>query len=305
MRYVEQGPTDAPDVTVLLHGWPDSSYSFSRVTPTLAALGHRTLSVDQRGFGGSSRPPSGYRVEDLAEDAVAFLDTLELPAVTLIGHSMGTFVARRVAQLRPERVRALVLIGTAVTANNAVLREVAALVQDLPDPVPVEFAREFQASTIHIPVPEAFFDRLVAESCTVPARVWRDVVLGLLAYADAPQLGGISRAHARAGRRGGRPVFARRAVRRGRGDPRRPTRALPRHRPLPELGTPGPWWPPTSTPSSTGPKKGTRPRSPDRSCRPPAPNRIRPWRRILDTSRPRTSDPRRPACGAPELGRRC
>ena len=30
MRYVEQGPTDARDVTVLLHGWPDSSYSFSR-----------------------------------------------------------------------------------------------------------------------------------------------------------------------------------------------------------------------------------------------------------------------------------
>ena len=160
MRYVEQGPTDAPDVTVLLHGWPDSSYSFSRLTPTLAALGHRTLSVDQRGFGGSSRPPSGYRIEDLAEDAVAFLDSLELPAVTLLGHSMGSFVARRVAQLRPERVRALVLIGTAVTANNAVLREVATLVQDLPNPVPMQFAREFQAGTIHLPVPQGFFDRL-------------------------------------------------------------------------------------------------------------------------------------------------
>jgi pimeloyl-ACP methyl ester carboxylesterase len=123
---------------------------------------------------------------------VAFLGTLELPAVTLIGHSMGTFVARRVAQLRPERVRALILIGTAITANNAVLREVAALVQDLPDPVPVQFTREFQASTIHLPVPQAFFDRLVAESCTAPARVWRDVVLGLLAHVDAPQLRGIA-----------------------------------------------------------------------------------------------------------------
>jgi pimeloyl-ACP methyl ester carboxylesterase len=179
-------------VTVLLHGWPDSSYSFSRLTPTLAALGHRTLSVDQRGFGGSSRPPSGYRIEDLAEDAVAFLDSLELPAVTLIGHSMGSFVARRVAQLRPERVRTLVLIGTAVTANNAVLREVATLVQDLPDPVPVQFAREFQAGTIHLPVPQGFFDRLVAESGTAPPRVWRDVVQGLLAYADAARLGGIA-----------------------------------------------------------------------------------------------------------------
>jgi hypothetical protein len=79
LRDSEQGPTDSPDVTVLLHGWPDSSYSFSRLTPTLAALGQRTLSIDQRGFGGSSRPPSGYRIEDLAEDAAAFLDTLDLP----------------------------------------------------------------------------------------------------------------------------------------------------------------------------------------------------------------------------------
>ena len=105
---------------------------------------------------------------------------------------MGTFVARRVAQLRPERVRALVLIGTAVTANNAVLREVATLVQDLPDPVPVEFAREFQAGTLHHPIPQAFFDRLVTESGRAPARVWRDVALGLLAHADASQLGGIA-----------------------------------------------------------------------------------------------------------------
>jgi non-heme chloroperoxidase len=192
MRYVEQGPRDAPDVTVLLHGWPDSSYSFSHLTPALAARGHRTLSVDQRGFGDSSRPPSGYRIEDLAADAVAFLEALNLPPVTLIGHSMGSFVARRVAQLRPDRVQALVLIGTAVTADNAVVREVAAVVRDLPDPVPVPFAREFQAGTIHLPVPEAFFDQLVAESCKAPARVWRDVVQGLLAYADAPQLADIA-----------------------------------------------------------------------------------------------------------------
>jgi len=89
-------------------------------------------------------------------------------------------------------VRALVLIGTAVTANNAVLREVAALVQNLPDPVPVELVREFQASTLHHPIPQAFFDRLVAESGRAPARVWRDVALGLLAHVDAPQLGGIA-----------------------------------------------------------------------------------------------------------------
>jgi pimeloyl-ACP methyl ester carboxylesterase len=192
MHYVETGPAETPEVVVLLHGWPDSGFSFSRVASALAAAGHRTLAVDQRGFGDSSRPATGYRIDDLAEDVVAFLDALDLPAVTLVGHSMGSFVARRVPQLHPERVRRLVLIGAAATAANEVVHEVVALVADLPDPVPVEFAREFQAGTIHHPVPESFFDRIVAESVKAPARVWRDVVRGLLAYDDASGLAGIA-----------------------------------------------------------------------------------------------------------------
>lgn len=191
MRYVENGPAEAPEVVVLLHGWPDSGFSFSRVTPALAAAGRRTLAVDQRGFGDSSRPSSGYRIEELAEDTVAFLDALGLSAVNLVGHSMGTFVARRVAQLRPDRVRRLMLIGTAATAANEVVREVVELVADLPDPVPLEFARAFQASTIHHPVPGPFFDRIVAESVKAPARVWREVVNNLLAYDDESRLAGI------------------------------------------------------------------------------------------------------------------
>jgi pimeloyl-ACP methyl ester carboxylesterase len=191
MHYVESGPAEAPEVVVLLHGWPDSAFSFSRVTPALAAAGHRTLAVDQRGFGDSSRPSTGYRIDDFAEDAVAFLDALDLPAVTLVGHSMGTFVARRATQLHPDRVRRLVLIGTAATAANEVVREVVELVADLPDPVPVEFAREFQAGTLHHPVPEPFFDRIVAESVKAPARVWRGVVDDLLIHDDLPLLADI------------------------------------------------------------------------------------------------------------------
>jgi hypothetical protein len=48
------------------------------------------------------------------------------------------------------------------------------MVEGLDDPIPVEFVREFQASTIHVPVPGAFFERLVVESSKAPARVWRD-----------------------------------------------------------------------------------------------------------------------------------
>jgi non-heme chloroperoxidase len=44
----------------------------------------------------------------------------------------------------------------------------------LEDPVPPEFVREFQESTIYHPVPQEFLDTVVSESLKLPADVWRD-----------------------------------------------------------------------------------------------------------------------------------
>jgi pimeloyl-ACP methyl ester carboxylesterase len=108
----------------------------------------------------------------------------------VVGHSLGSFIARRVAETHPERVTRLVLIGSAVTAVNEVLLEVVqASVRTLEDPVPAEFAREFQSSTAYVPLPEAFFEQIVAESRKLPARLWREVLDGVLAFDDAADLG--------------------------------------------------------------------------------------------------------------------
>jgi pimeloyl-ACP methyl ester carboxylesterase len=50
------------------------------------------------------------------------------------------------------------------------------------------FAREFQASTAYAPLPEAFFERIIAESLKLPARLWRKVFDEILAYDDEDQL---------------------------------------------------------------------------------------------------------------------
>jgi pimeloyl-ACP methyl ester carboxylesterase len=47
---------------------------------------------------------------------------------------------------------------------------------------------EFQASALHIPVPEQFFAGIVSESLKAPARVWQSAWDGLLAFDDADQL---------------------------------------------------------------------------------------------------------------------
>jgi non-heme chloroperoxidase len=110
LHYAEFGDRDGEPV-VFLHGWPDSWFTFSRALALLPE-GLRAIAVDQRGFGDSERPESGYSIAELAADVIAFLDALEISRATLVGHSFGSFVARQAAIAQPQRVDALVLIGT-------------------------------------------------------------------------------------------------------------------------------------------------------------------------------------------------
>ncbi len=190
LHYAEHGDADG-EPTLFLHGWPDSWFSFSRVVPLLSRRVHAFV-PDQRGFGDSERPGDGYGIGDYAADAVAFLDAVSIDKANIVGHSFGTFVARQVAITYPERVAGMVLIGTGASADTALTREVQAAMLDLQDPVPVEFAREFQAGTVSAPLPESFFERIVDESLKLPARLWRDVFDAVVAYDDVDELARIA-----------------------------------------------------------------------------------------------------------------
>jgi pimeloyl-ACP methyl ester carboxylesterase len=186
LHYAEFGKRDGRAV-LLLHGWPDSWFSFSRVVALLPD-DLRALTIDLRGSGDSDRPDSGYSIPEMADDAIAFLDALGIPRATLVGHSFGSFVARRAAIAHPERVAALALIGTGFSGANAVTRDLQSSLRDLPDPIPVQFAREFQASTAFRPIPPDFFDRVVEESMKLPPRLWRLAIDRLIEYDDTKQL---------------------------------------------------------------------------------------------------------------------
>jgi non-heme chloroperoxidase len=188
VHYAEQG-NPGGEAIVLLPAYADSWFSYSRLLPLLSARYH-AYAVDQRGHGDSERPACCYTVEDFAADAVAFLDAVGQQRATLVGHSGSCFVARRVAATHPGRVARLVLIGSLVSllGNQGVLEFQAAL----PDPVPVDFVRGFQAAAAHLRLPEAFLERLVAESRKLPARVWRDALDGLVAFDDTRDLGRIA-----------------------------------------------------------------------------------------------------------------
>ncbi|MGH9253229.1 MAG: alpha/beta fold hydrolase [Vicinamibacterales bacterium] len=186
IHYAQYGDPDGEPV-VFLHGWPDSWFSFSRVLPLLPVT-LPAIAIDQRGFGDSDRPDSGYAIAELGADVIAFLDALDIERATLVGHSFGSFVARQVAMAQPQRVAALVLIGTGFAASNPVTRELQNVLRDLLDPIPMEFAREFQASTAYRPLPPEFFERIIAESLKLPPRLWRLAIDRLIEYDDTQQL---------------------------------------------------------------------------------------------------------------------
>ena len=183
LHYAEQGDR-AGEAIVFLHGYSDSWYSFSRVLSLLSPEYH-AFAFDQRGHGDSDKLECCYALDDFAADVDAFMDAVGIEEATLVGHSGGAIIAPRVALNYPRRVSRLVLIGPAtiaatVGANNEAMLGLAEEVRALEDPVPPEFAREFQESTIHRPVSEQFLSPAISESLKLPARVWRDYMEGVV-----------------------------------------------------------------------------------------------------------------------------
>jgi pimeloyl-ACP methyl ester carboxylesterase len=103
---------DGPAV-LFLHGFPDSSALWRRITPRLVALGFRTICPDLRGFGDSDAPvgKANYRIARLAEDAVGILDALGVQQAHLVGHDWGSAVGWYLAGTRPERFRSFTALS--------------------------------------------------------------------------------------------------------------------------------------------------------------------------------------------------
>jgi pimeloyl-ACP methyl ester carboxylesterase len=180
---------------VMLHGYGDSWYSFNGMLQALPQ-DMSAVSITQRGYGHSAKPEDDYSIQRYARDALGVMDALAISRAPIVGHSMGTFIAQEIALTAPSRVSHLVLIASAVTADNDVVAELAEAVADLTDPMPREFVHEFQAGTCANPLgPGMTLERIVDESMLAPAHVWRQALEGLRTYrprSSDPDLSGIT-----------------------------------------------------------------------------------------------------------------
>ena len=114
------GPAGGP-VVVIVPGLVSPAYAFRKVLPPLAEAGVHAVVIEPLGVGRSSRPgDADYSHTAQARRVAAVMDSLGLTHAVVMGHSVGTAVALRLAVARPELVKGLLLIEGGALESAAV-----------------------------------------------------------------------------------------------------------------------------------------------------------------------------------------
>ena len=106
LHYIEAG---SGPLVILLHGWPETSYSW-RNTISVLSKNYHVVAPDLRGLGQSEHTQSGYDKKTLATDIKVLVEYLGEKQAIIIGHDMGGKAAYVMAHLYPQMVSKLVLV---------------------------------------------------------------------------------------------------------------------------------------------------------------------------------------------------
>jgi pimeloyl-ACP methyl ester carboxylesterase len=99
---------------VLLPSLGRGARDFDAIAASLAGAGYRVLRPQPRGIGASSGPWDRIKLEDLAADIAAVVETNNGGPAFVVGHAFGNRVARTLATLRPDLVKAVALVAANV-----------------------------------------------------------------------------------------------------------------------------------------------------------------------------------------------
>ena len=135
VNYAEIG--EGPAI-VFVHGLGGCWQNWLENMPRMAELGHRAIALDLPGFGGSPMPVDDVSVPGYGELVGEFCAALGVEACTLVGNSMGGFIAAQFAVSEPTWVERLVLVSSAGISHAAMRRqpvEVAARMTVLANPL--------------------------------------------------------------------------------------------------------------------------------------------------------------------------
>jgi len=129
-------------LVLLIHGFPESWYSWRHQLTALAEAGYRAVAIDQRGYGRSSKfwAPESYRIRRLVEDAVGVVHALGESKAVVVGHDWGAPVAWTSAWLHPEVFRGVVGLSVPFSGRGLVALPGSPFGERRPDELHAELA---------------------------------------------------------------------------------------------------------------------------------------------------------------------
>ncbi len=151
MRIADHG--EGP-VVLMLHGWPESWYSWRHQIIALAEAGYRVIAPDMPGYGKTDSLDSvkDYNIVNIASYVVGILDEIGVDQAILIGHDWGAAIAWSTVQLHPDRFTKLINLSVPFRPS--------------PDRPPMEIYKErfgdrffYQLYFQHVGEAEAEFDK--------------------------------------------------------------------------------------------------------------------------------------------------
>jgi pimeloyl-ACP methyl ester carboxylesterase len=120
LHYLDEGPADATETFLCLHGQPTWSYLYRKMIPVFNASGHRAVAPDLYGFGRSDKPADEtvYTFDFHRRTISALIEQLDLRHITLVAQDWGGLIGLTLPMEMPERFDRLLVMNTILATGD-------------------------------------------------------------------------------------------------------------------------------------------------------------------------------------------
>ena len=125
LHYLDEGPRDANQVFLCLHGEPTWSYLYRKMIPVFTDAGHRAVAPDLFGFGRSDKPveDEAYTFHFHRQALMALIQRLDLTHITLVCQDWGGLLGLTLPMDMPGRFTRFLVMNTALGTGDVPLSE--------------------------------------------------------------------------------------------------------------------------------------------------------------------------------------
>ena len=124
IHYLDEGPKDASEVILMMHGQPSWCYLYRHMIPPLVKAGFRCVAPDLVGYGRSDKPTeeSDYTYRNQLNWLIKWMLSIDLKNVTLYCQDWGSLIGLRIAIEHQERFKRIVLANGGLPTGFAAER---------------------------------------------------------------------------------------------------------------------------------------------------------------------------------------